>query len=633
MLQNKKIKLLLLALLIVLPLEMLSVFSINIPIWVKYPLFGLIAYIFGRNVLINGIKSLFHLRFSDINLLMSIAILGSVYLQKTEEAMIIIVLFALGETLEDFGIERSQDALKKLVDDSPKTAYLKNKGKRSPVNEIKIGDIVMVKPGDAIPLDGEIIEGFSLVDEASITGEPLPKNKHIGDSVYAGTTNGNGYLEIKVSKLSEDSTLAKIISLTYSASEKKSSSQRFIEQFASFYTPVVLIIAILIIIIPVVLMGKPFTPWFTQALTLLIISCPCALVLSTPITIFSTIGNATKRGILIKGGKFIEELGKIRAIAFDKTRTLTKGEPIVSDIVPFNGFTQKEVLACASGIESFSEHPLAKSILIEAQKYNLSPHKFTNFVAVPGKGLSGDCLICTDTHHCVGNLGFVTEGHKINKEVIKEVEKFEKQGKTTIVMSDNQRVTGVIAITDELREESIKTISKLSDLNIESVILTGDNSSSAKFVANQIGIVDIRANLLPDQKVSELKKLIDKYNHVAMIGDGVNDAPSLVTASVGIAMGAVGSDVAIENADVALMNNNLMLVPFLVELGRKSVQTIRFNTAMAVGVKLLFLTLALVGKSSLALAIFADVGVTILVVLNGLQLFSFQGKISYEKTV
>ncbi len=633
MLQNKRIKSLLLALLIVLPLEILSVFSIDIPIWIKYPLFILITYIFGKNVLLNGIKSLFRLRFSDINLLMSVAILGSVYLQKTEEAMIIVILFALGEALEDFGIERSQDALKKLVNDSPKTAYLKNKDKRLPVNEIKIGDIIIVKPGDTIPLDGEIIEGFSLIDEASITGEPLPKNKHIGDLVYAGTANGNGYLEIRVGKLSEDSTLAKIISLTYSASEKKSSSQRFIEQFASFYTPSVLVIAVLIMFIPVFLFGKPFPPWFTQALTLLIISCPCALVLSTPITIFSAIGNATKHGVLVKGGKFIEELGKINAVAFDKTRTLTKGEPIVSDIIPFNGFTREEVLACASGIESFSEHPLAKSILEEAKKYNLSPHKFTNFMAVPGKGLSGDCLICTDTHHCVGNLDFVTKEHKIDRDVLKAVEKFEKQGKTTIVMSDNQHVTGVIAITDEIREESLKTISKLSDLSIKSVILTGDNNSSAKFVANQIGISDTKANLLPEQKVSELNKLIDKYKHVAMIGDGVNDAPSLVTASVGIAMGAVGSDVAIENADIALMNNNLTLIPFLVELGRKSVQTIRFNTTTAIGVKLLFLSLALVGKSSLALAIFADVGVTILVVLNGLQLFGYRGKISYEKAI
>jgi Cd2+/Zn2+-exporting ATPase len=629
MLQNKKLRSLLIALLIVLPFEILSILSIHLPSWIEYPLFLTIAIIFGKNVLINGIKSLFHLRFSDINLLMSIAILGATYLGELEEAVIIIVLFALGEALEDFGIERSQDALKKLVEDVPKTAQIKGKELRTSVEKVLVGDIIVIKPGDKIPLDGEIVEGSSLVDEASITGEPLPKNKYLGDMVYAGTANGNGYLEVIITKLSKDSTLAKIIDLTYSAAEKKSSSQRFIEKFAGYYTPTILFIAMLTVLIPVAILGKPFNPWFIQALTLLIISCPCALVISTPITIFSAIGNATKRGVLIKGGKFIEELGKIKAIAFDKTRTLTKGEPIVSDIIPFNGFSKEEVLACASGIESFSEHPLAKSIIGEAKKYNISPHRFTNFSAVAGKGLTGDCLVCTDKHHCMGNLSFITQEHKVDKEVLKLVEKFENQGKTTIIMSNNSKVTGVIAITDEIRDESKDVIESLNNLNIKSTILTGDNEPSANFVATQVGINDVRASLLPDQKVAELNKLITKYKHVAMIGDGVNDAPSLVTAPVGIAMGAVGSDLAIENADVALMNNNLTLIPYLVELGRKSIKTIRFNTASAVGVKLLFLTLALVGKSSLTLAIFADVGVTVLVVLNGLQLFNYQQ--IYEK--
>jgi Cd2+/Zn2+-exporting ATPase len=629
MLQNKKLRSLLLALLIVLPFEVLSILSIHLPSWVEYPLFLAIAVIFGRNVLVNGIKSLLHLKFSDINLLMSIAILGATFLGELEEAVIIIVLFALGEALEDFGIERSQDALKKLVEDVPKTAQIKGKELRISVEKVLVGDIIVIKPGDKIPLDGEIIEGSSLVDEASITGEPLPKNKYLGDMVYAGTANGNGYLEVKITKLSKDSTLAKIIDLTYSASEKKSSSQRFIEKFAGYYTPTILLIAILTVFIPVVILGQPFNPWFIQALSLLIISCPCALVISTPITIFSAIGNATKRGVLIKGGKFIEELGKIKAIAFDKTRTLTKGEPVVSDVVPFNGFSKEEVLACASGIESFSEHPLAKSIIEEAKKYDLAPHRFANFSAIAGKGLTGDCLVCTDKHHCMGNLSFITEEHKVSKEVLKLVEKFESQGKTTIIMSDNQEVTGVIAITDEIREESKALINSLNTLNIESTILTGDNEPSANFVATQVGIKNIKASLLPEQKVAELNKLIVKYKHVAMVGDGVNDAPSLVTAPVGIAMGAVGSDLAIENADVALMNNNLTLIPYLVELGRKSISTIRFNTASAVGVKLLFLTLALAGKSSLALAIFADVGVTVLVVLNSLQLFNYNQ--TYEK--
>ncbi|MCL4353950.1 cadmium-translocating P-type ATPase [Patescibacteria group bacterium] len=627
LLQNKKLKSLLLAFLVVLPFEILSFFSIHLPKLIELPIFLVLIIVFGRNVFISGIRSLLHLRFSDINLLMTIAIVGAVYLQEWEEAVIIVILFALGNALEDFGIERSQSALKALVDNTPKTAQIKGKVGRTPVKEIEINDVIIVKPGDQIPLDGKVIKGLSLVDEATITGEPLPKNKHEGDLVYAGTINSNGYLEIKVTKLAEDSTLSKIIDLTYKSAEKKSHSQKFIEKFAQFYTPSVVIASFLLVFIPVALLKQPFTPWFTQALTLLIIACPCALVISTPITIFSAIGNATKRGVVIKGGRFVEELGKIQAIAFDKTRTLTKGEPVVSDIVPFNGFSQQDVLACVSGIESFSEHPLAQSIIEEAKKYKLSPHEFMNFKAISGKGLKGDCLVCTDKHHCVGNLKFISQEHAVEDEVIQQVETFEKQGKTTIIMSDNKKVTGVIGITDEIRGESKAMIDALLQMKIKPFILTGDNETSASFVAGQIGVKQVKAGLLPDQKVMELSKLISQYKHVGMVGDGVNDAPSLVTAPVGIAMGAIGSDVAIENADVALMNNNMMLVPFLIELGKKSVQTIRTNTSAAVGVKLLFLTLALAGKSSLALAIFADVGVTILVVLNGLRLFQFQKRI------
>lgn len=627
LLQNKKFKYLLLAFLLVLPFEILSFFSIHLSGWVELPLFLALIIIFGRNVFLSGIRSLLHLRFSDINLLMTIAVVGATYLQEWEEAVIIVILFALGEVLEDFGVERSQSALKALVDNTPKTAQIKGKTGKTPVKEIEVDDVIIVKPGDQIPLDGKVIVGMSLVDEATITGEPLPKNKHEGDLVYAGTINGNGYMEIQVTKISENSTLSRIIDLTYSSAEKKSHSQKFIEKFASYYTPLVVVGASLLVLIPVVLLGQPFTPWFTQALSLLIIACPCALVISTPITIFSAIGNATKKGVIIKGGRFVEELGKLKAIAFDKTRTLTKGEPVVSDIVPFNGFTQMDVLSCASGIESFSEHPLARSVIKEANKHNLNPHQFTNFEAVSGKGLRGDCLVCTDKHHCMGNIKFITEEHAVENEVLQQVEAFEKQGKTTVIMSDNKKVTGVIGITDEIREDSKVMINTLLRMKIRPVILTGDNDFSASFVAEQIGINEVKAGLLPDHKVEELKKLISKYKHVAMVGDGVNDAPSLVTAPVGIAMGAIGSDVAIENADIALMNNNMTLIPFLVELGKKSIQTIRINTTAAIGVKLLFLSLALVGKSNLAFAIFADVGVTILVILNGLQLFQFKKEI------
>lgn len=625
--QNKKFRYLLWAFLIVLPFEILSFFSIHLPKIIEIPLFITLILIFGRSVFKGGLQSLFHLRFSDMNLLMTIAIFGAMYLQEWEEAVIIVVLFALGNTLEDFGIERSQLALETLIDNTPKTAQVKGKQSKTPVKEIKIGETIIIKPGDQIPLDGKVIEGSSLIDESTITGEPLPKSKYVGDQVYAGTINGNGYLEVQVMKLAEDSTLSKIIELTYSSAEKKSHSQKFIEKFATYYTPLVISGAFLLIIIPVVFLGLSFIPWFTQALTLLIIACPCALVISTPITIFSAIGNATKKGVLIKGGRYIEELGKIRVLAFDKTRTLTKGEFIVSDIIQFNGFSEKEILACASGIESFSEHPLAKSVIKEAEKYGLDPHKFTNFEAVSGKGLKGDCLICTDKHHCLGNIKFITQEHAVEKNVIQQVELFERQGKTAVIMSDNKKVAGVIGITDEIRTESKETIQDLLKLNIEPIILTGDNHSSASFVAEKIGIKKFKASLLPEQKVAELSKLISKYTHVGMVGDGVNDAPSLATASVGIVMGAIGSDIAIENADIALMTNNLTLIPFLIELGKKSVQTIRINTAAAISVKFLFLMLAFLGRSNLAFAIFADVGVTILVVLNSLQLFQFNKQV------
>lgn len=612
------------ALIVVVPFEILSFFSIHLPLWFELPVFLIIIIFFGRDVFKSGFKSLAKLNFSDINLLMTIAIVGAVYLLELEEAAIIVILFALGETLEKIGIARSQSALENLVNTTPKSALLKGTTEKTPIEQIKVGAIVIIKPGDHIPLDGLIVEGNSMIDETVITGEPLPKNKHKDDVVYAGTVNGHGYFEMQVTKEAKDTTLSKIIELTYQSAEKKSKSQQFIEKFATYYTPAVMVLASLVVIIPVFVFQQPFTKWFTEALTILLISCPCALVISTPITIFSAIGNATQKGVLIKGGKFLEEMGKIKAIAFDKTRTLTKGEPIVADVVPFNSVTKEELLACVAGAELQSEHPVAKSIITKAEQEGLDHHPFINFKAVMGKGLQAECTVCVDKHHCIGTLKFITEEHAVGEEIVKQVEAFEKQGKTTIVISDNDKVTGVISVTDEIRAESKSMVQALSKLGVYSVILTGDNTSSAKYVAEQIGISEVNAELLPDGKLKEITRLLKEHKHVAMIGDGINDAPALATASVGIAMGAVGSDVAIENADIALMNNNLMLVPYLIELGKKSVQTIRFNTALAVLVKLSFLALAFTGRSNLALAIIADVGVTIFVVMNSLRLFQFK---------
>lgn len=624
LLKNKKFRLLLQSLIVIFPLELLSFFTIHFPLWFELPFFLILIFLVGRNVFRDGIQSLVHLNFANINLLMTIAVLGALYIQQLEEAAIIVVLFALGETLQDIGMEKSQSALEDLVKKAPKSATVKGKEEKVPIERITLSEVLIIKPGDQIPLDGEVVKGESLIDESVITGEHLPANKHVGDMVFAGTMNGHGYLEMKVTKAEKDTTLAKIIDLTYASAEKKSRSQQFIEQFASYYTPVILVIAVLLVVIPVFALHQSFTKWFTEALTLLIISCPCALVISTPISIFSALGNASKQGVLIKGGRFIEEMGKIKAIAFDKTRTLTKGKLVVSDIVAFDGFTQEEVLACASGLEVFSEHPIAKSIEQKLAELHLPKHEFSNFKAVSGKGISGDCLVCFDKHHCLGNLAFLQAEHKVQADVIKQVEVFEKEGKTTIIMSDNKQVEGIISVTDEIRPESKNMINTLLQLHIRPIILTGDNEISAKYVAKQLHILDVKANLLPEEKVTALKNLMKEYKHVAMIGDGVNDAPSLATSSVGIAMGAVGSDIAIENADIALMNDDIGVIPFLILLGKRSISTIRVNIISAVSIKLIFLILAIVGYSNLTLAIFADVGVTILVVLNGLRLYSYR---------
>jgi Cd2+/Zn2+-exporting ATPase len=624
LLTNNKFRWLLLTLLVVAPFEVLSLFSIHLPLWVEFPLFLAITIFFGKGVFQSGFRSLLKLDFSNINLLLTIAVFGAVYLQQFEEAVIIVVLFALGETLEEYGIERSQTALKNLTEKFPKTARIKNREEEVPIENVRVGDVIIIKPGDQMPLDGKILFGNTLADESTITGEPLPVSKHPGNSVYAGTVNTTGYIEVEVTKKTQDTALSKIIELTYKSAEQKSRSQRFIESFAKFYTPGIVLTSIFLVVVPVLFLGKAFTPWFTQALTLLIISCPCALVISTPVAIFSAIGNATRKGTIIKGGRFLEEMGKVKAIAFDKTRTLTKGEPAVSDIIPFNNFTEQEVVACAAGMETFSEHPIARSIVAKAEDQKVELHPFEDFRSFPGKGLKGQCTVCYDKHHCLGNLKFVTEEHEVKEDVIRKVEEFEAQGKTIIVSCSDRQVKGVIGVTDEIREESKPMVDSLLKMGIVPVILTGDNRASAGFVASQLGIQNFKAELLPDRKVEEIRKLLNQYKHVAMVGDGVNDAPALATSSVGVAMGAIGSDVAIENADIALMSNDLNLIPYLIDLGRKCVQKIRFNIAAAIAVKFLFLGLAIGGFSNLALAIFADVGVTVIVILNSLRLYSYR---------
>lgn len=625
LLQNKKFKYLLVALVAIIPFEALSLSGKHLPYLVELGALGLIIGIFGRDVFKKGLISLWKLRFSSINLLMTIAVIGAVAIGELEEAAIIIILFSLGNVLEDFGISRSKSSLQDLVNKTPKQATLKN-GSIVPLAELVIGSVIVVKHGDIIPVDGEIVSGTSLVDESSITGEPLPKTKTLGDAVFAGSAASEGYLEIKVTKLASESTLQKIINLTYDAVERKSNAQAFIEKFARYYTPIVLLSAILLVIIPVFFLGEPFQKWLVQALTLLIISCPCALVISTPVSVFSAVGNASRKGVVIKGGRFLEEMGKIKAIAFDKTRTLTKGTPTVADVIPFGSNTEKDVIECLSGLESFSEHPISKSIIAYAEERKMNIHAFDSYKASSGKGIEGVCLVCTDSHRCAGTLAYMREQHgTVDESIIKKGEELEAQGKTVIFVSNGTEIKGVIGVSDAIKEDSAQAVAELMKLGITPVMLTGDTDAPAQAVAGIVGIKEVYASLLPEDKVTRVQELKKKYGSVGMVGDGVNDAPALATASVGIAMASAGSDVAIENADIAIMNDKLSVLPELITIARKSNGIIRFNIALALITKVGFLGLAISGHANLVMAIVADVGVTIFVVINSLRLYNYEG--------
>ena len=607
--------------------EILSLLGWHLPAIIAFPFFAAIILAVGWKTVLNGLKALSKLNFRSINLLMLIAVVGAFYLGQYEEAAVVIVLFSLGERLEEYGILTSKSSLQSLIDMAPKTAVIKQNGaeKDTKLADIKVGDVLVIRPSDMVAMDAEVLSGSSSVDESTITGEPIPRDKHKGDRVFAGTMNMQGYLEARVTRLVKDSTLATIVDTTFKATQTKAKTQKFIETFSSYYTPSIILIAVLLVAIPTFLLGKPFEPWFLEALTLLVIACPCALVISTPISIYSAVGAASERGALVKGGKYIEALGQIKALAMDKTRTLTYGKPNVTDVIPFGEHTREHVLACVAGIETHSEHPFAQAITNAARLENLDLHKAENFQAVLGKGVKADCVVCYDTHHCIGKLPFITEEHDVQDEIVKLVEKLQNEGKTSIVASNNSEVEGIIALADELKAESENAVTKIKELGVTPVMLTGDSHAPAKDVAAKVGIERVNAEMLPSDKANAISDLLKEFGSVGMVGDGVNDAPALATSTVGISMGAAGSDTAIEASDVAILNDRLETIPFLISLGRKTISTIRFNTILAVATKLVFITLAIFGLSSLALAILADVGVTIVVILISLRLLKFEG--------
>ncbi|NGX43065.1 MAG: putative cadmium-transporting ATPase [Chlamydiae bacterium] len=621
--KNPKLLWLIFSAILVTIFELLSLAGIKLPPSDAIPVFSIIILIIGYRIIWKGLKALVFLNFRSINLLMVVAVVGAFYIGEYEEAAVVIVLFALAERLEDIGIARSKSSLDALVQQIPKYAYVKGMDEPIDAAQVSVGEVIVVKPHHQIPLDGEVIGGQSFVDESTITGEPIPQDKRSGELVFAGTLNKQGVLEVRVTKKAEDSTLARIQEMTFEAFKHKAKTQKFIEGFSSYYTPGIMGLAVFWTLASWAL-GRPFDVGFGQSLALLVIACPCALVISTPISIYSAIGNASSVGVLIKGGRYLEAMGQVKAIAFDKTRTLTYGEPIVTDVVPFGNNTREDLLGCAAGVELFSEHPLAQSVVEAAKREKVTPHEVGGFESVVGKGAKAECLVCYDRHRCVGKLEFILEEHHVPKEVIKEIEKLQGQGKTVIVISTHKEVVGLIALEDEIRPESPAVIKKLNRMGIESVMLTGDHEITAKAVAKHIGIKNVKAKLLPEDKVHEVENLVKKYDIVAMVGDGVNDAPALASANVGISMTTLGSDTAVEAASIVILNDHLDRIPYLIRLGKQTLDMIRFNTGFAIVIKFLFIILAITGIANLAMAIFADVGVTLLVILNSLRLLKFE---------
>jgi Cd2+/Zn2+-exporting ATPase len=593
---------------------------LGLPEWLRDGCFGVALVIAGIPVARAGLAAVRVTRSLDINVLMSIAAIGAAIIGEWEEGAVAIFLFAVGELLERYTMDRARGAIRALMDLSPEEAYRVVNGheERVPVEALRAGDTIRLRPGARIPTDGEVLEGRSAVDQAAITGESLPVEKGPSDEVYAGTLNGEGLLLARVTRPASESTLARIIQMVEDAQARKAPAQRFVDRFARYYTPAVDGIAALVAIIPPLLLGTTFVPWFYRALTMLVIACPCALVLSTPVSIAAAIAAAARQGVLVKGGAHLEALGSIKALALDKTGTLTEGRPAVITVIAYNGRSEDDVVRLAASVESGSTHPLARAILHEARRRRLAPRPAEDIQSLTGRGMSA---LVDGERYYIGNHTFLETCGWHPEEVCRQVEGLEAQGQTVILVADEREVWGTIALADQLRPQSQTAVAELRRAGITHlVMLTGDNRPTAEAIALQSGVDDVRANLLPEHKVDAIEALLQHYGTAGMVGDGVNDAPALARATVGIAMGAMGSDAALETADIALMTDDLERLPWAVRLGRRTRRTIIFNVALALGLKAIFMGLALFGLATLWMAVFADMGASLLVTFNGMRL-------------
>lgn len=554
----------------------------------------------------------------NINFLMSIATVGALAIGAYPEAAMVIFLFGVAEMIEAYALDRARKAIQTLVEIAPQEATVQaSEGSWSvqEVGSIALGAMIRVKPGERIALDGEVVTGQSTVNQAPITGESMPVAKKVGDSLFAGTINEEGVLEFKVTGSRGNTTLDRIIKTVQEAQGKRAPTQRFVDSFAKIYTPVIVVLAILVATVPLAF-GQPFMPWLYKALVMLVIACPCALVISTPVTVVSGLAAAAKRGILIKGGAYLEDGRRLKAVAVDKTGTLTEGKPEVTDVIPMNGFEKDKALLLAASLDTLSQHPIAQAIIksFEGKVANVS-----DFQSVSGRGVSGSI---EGKPYILGNHRFAHESGICKPEVEEQLAKLEADGKTTVVLGDKEKVLAIFAVADTLRETSIEAIRSLHDLGIQTIMLTGDNASTAKAIASHAGIDDVRADLLPEDKLAAIEELLKKHGSVGMLGDGVNDAPALARASIGFAMGAAGTDTAIETADVALMDDDLRRLPDFVNLSRKTSSILIQNITVAIGFKVVFFVLALFGIATLWMAVIADVGASLIVVGNGLRMLA-----------
>ena len=557
-----------------------------------------------------------------MNLLMSIAVIGALLLGQWLEAAIVTFLFQVALLLENWSMDRARNAINSLLQLSPDTARYIASGHdhpyERPVAEIKVGDRIAIHPGDRVPLDGVVRAGESDLDQSPITGESIRVPKASGSDVYAGMINGSGSLEVEVTHEAGNTKLDRIIHLVQEAQASRAPAEQWVERFARYYTPTMIFLAILVAITPPLVAGAAWYPWIYNALVLLVIACPCALVISTPVSIVSALTAAANQGVLIKGGKYLEVMASVRAVAFDKTGTLTRGRPVVQAVVPLSGHSRAELLERAAAMEAQSTHPIAQAILDCAEDEGVAIGAATDYHMLSGRGAEATFA---GRDYWIGSHQLMVERMPTDTDAHSQSEQLKDSGYSVVAVGSGDHVCGLISVADSVRRESNAAIAAMKQLGIHSAtMLTGDNEETARTIAGLVGTDNYVSLCLPEDKVLQVKRLRDTYDSVAMIGDGVNDAPAMAAANVGIAMGTIGSDAAIETADIALMSDDLGKVPWLIRHSRRTLRTIKQNIAFALGLKILFVLLSICGIAALWLAIAADAGASLLVVLNGMRL-------------